>query len=268
MVASVRSGRRSRRLRARSTSKACGEVTSCTRCRSTYSTAGESAVSGTTTCRSQTLSKSVRGGVFTGARSSDRDRPGGRDPLLAPGTGDGVARCLDLIDDDQESSHGRFHDVGGDRGPAVRASAVLNRDDRLALCILAHRYAPDLELAQLYVHARRVLDGLEGGIDRSVAGRCGLGLPTVGVAEHHPGAAGGGGVALHVQTGKLPRTVASLASDLQHERLDVAVEQLLLLVGERLEVVEDPVQLRVIELETELADALTKGVAAAVLAEH
>ena len=95
-----------------------------------------------------------------------------------------------------------------------------------------------------------------------------LGLPTVGVPEHHPGAAGGGGVALHVQTSKLPRTVASLVSNLQHERLDVAVEQLLLLVGERLEVVEDPVELRVIELEAELADALAQGVAAAVLAEH
>ena len=107
------------RPRARSTSKACGEVTSCTRCRSMYSTAGVSAVSGTTTCRSQTFSNSVRGRVFTRARSSDRDRLGGRDPLLAPGTGDGVARCLDPVDDLEESSHGRLDDVGGDAGAAV-----------------------------------------------------------------------------------------------------------------------------------------------------
>ena len=63
--------------------------------------------------------------VFTRARSSDRDRPGGRDPLLAPGTGDGVARRLDLVDDVEESSHGRLHDVRGDarcRGMSVRGT--------------------------------------------------------------------------------------------------------------------------------------------------
>ena len=43
MVASVRSGRRTGRPRSRSTANACGEVTSCIRCRSMYSTAGVSA---------------------------------------------------------------------------------------------------------------------------------------------------------------------------------------------------------------------------------
>ena len=60
IVTSVRSGRRTLRPRLRSTENACGEVTSWVRCRSMYSTAGVSGVSGTTTWRSQTLSKSVR----------------------------------------------------------------------------------------------------------------------------------------------------------------------------------------------------------------
>src|SRR5208282_2972917 len=60
MVASVRSGRRTLNPCSRSTAKACGVVTSCARCRSMYRTAGVSAVSGTTMCRSQILSYSVR----------------------------------------------------------------------------------------------------------------------------------------------------------------------------------------------------------------
>ena len=38
----------------------------------------------------------------------------------------------------------------------------------------------------------------------------------------------------------------------QHQRLDVAVEELLLLVGERLELLEHAVELELIELEAEL----------------
>src|SRR4029077_584227 len=50
--------------------------------------------------------------------------------------------------------------------------------------------------------------------------------------------------------------------------LDVAVEQLLLLVGEGLELLEDAVELELIELKAEHLDALTEGVAAGVFAEH
>src|SRR5512132_3057701 len=53
-VASVRSGRRTARPASRSPSKACGLVTSCTRCRSTYSRLSA------TSWASQILSKSVR----------------------------------------------------------------------------------------------------------------------------------------------------------------------------------------------------------------
>src|SRR5439155_27196590 len=61
MVASVRPGRLTPMPRSRSTENACGEVTSCTRWRSTYKTAGASSVSGRTRCASQSLPKSVRG---------------------------------------------------------------------------------------------------------------------------------------------------------------------------------------------------------------
>ena len=54
----------------------------------------------------------------------------------------------------------------------------------------------------------------------------------------------------------------------QHESLDVAVEQLLLLVGEGLELLEDAIELSLIELEAERLDPLAEGVTAAVLAEH
>jgi hypothetical protein len=61
IVATVRCVRRTFNPRARSSPKACGEVTSWTRCKSTYRTAGVSAVSADTRCASQILSTTVRG---------------------------------------------------------------------------------------------------------------------------------------------------------------------------------------------------------------
>src|SRR5205823_1864711 len=58
IVASVRSGLRTRRFERRRPSKACGLVTSCTRCRSTYRRSG-SPPARRTTCRSQTFSLRV-----------------------------------------------------------------------------------------------------------------------------------------------------------------------------------------------------------------
>src|SRR5919197_2191925 len=59
----VKSGRRTRRPAKRRPSKACGEVTSCTRCRSMYSSVGSPSAS-RTTCASQIFSNSVRGGMW------------------------------------------------------------------------------------------------------------------------------------------------------------------------------------------------------------
>jgi len=70
-----------------------------------------------------------------------------------------------------------------------------------------------------------------------------------------------------VQALEVPR--AALAElGLEHQGLDVAVEELLLLVGERLEVLEDARELCVRELEPEFLDAVAERSAAAVLAEH
>ena len=55
---------------------------------------------------------------------------------------------------------------------------------------------------------------------------------------------------------------------LQHQRFDVAVVQLLLLVRERLELFEHAREFHVVELEAQLLDALAQRVAAAVFAEH
>src|SRR5580658_9556418 len=68
MVASVRSGRRTGKPSERSTLKACGEVTSWTRCRSTYRTAGVSADSGTTSRALQIFSNSVLGLIASPSR--------------------------------------------------------------------------------------------------------------------------------------------------------------------------------------------------------
>src|SRR5215469_4330173 len=60
IVAKVKSGRRTLRPARRRPSNACGEVTSCTRCRSIYSSVGSPSTA-RTTCVSQTFSKSVFG---------------------------------------------------------------------------------------------------------------------------------------------------------------------------------------------------------------
>src|SRR5256885_7285413 len=74
---------------------------------------------------------------------------------------------------------------------------------------------------------------------RAVAARLG------GELDESPGSAGG-------------------ALGAQHQRLDVAVEQLLFLVSQRLEFLEHAVEFQLIELEPERADALAESVPAAV----
>src|SRR4029077_19999302 len=82
------------------------------------------------------------------------------------------------------------------------------------------------------------------------------------VRTRHASAAGLGGE-LH----ELPGT-GGRALRAQHQRLDVAVEQLLFLVGEGLELLEHAVELRLFELEAERLYALAERMPAAVLAEH
>ncbi len=79
-VARVRSGRRTRRPASRSPSKACGEVTSCTRWRSTNRIAGPPSSAGRTSWASQTFSKSVRPITPPRPRARRARRGGSRPP--------------------------------------------------------------------------------------------------------------------------------------------------------------------------------------------
>src|ERR1700735_773897 len=125
MVARVRCGLRTPIPSDRSTLNACGEVTSWMRCKSTYSTAGVSAVSGSTSCARQTLSNSVLGVTGTSrlggfqpgharaqlrAHFLDRVAEGGLEQLrvLAPsvlGLGNPLAGKLALLDFAEDLLH-------------------------------------------------------------------------------------------------------------------------------------------------------------------
>src|ERR1700723_1810071 len=88
MVARVRSGRRTGSPKPFSTLNACGEVTSWMRCKSTYSTAGVSGVSATTSCAAHTLSNNVRAGM--GDLASGAFQPGHSGAQLGANLFDGV----------------------------------------------------------------------------------------------------------------------------------------------------------------------------------
>ena len=162
----------------------------------------------------------------------------------------------------------RLDDVGTDARAPVGALIVLHVHHRFALRVLAFGYAVHLELAQHDVHAGRALDRLEGRIDRASPVRVHLDLR----GRRHAADARGLRGASHCRTtcagsSSDPRT-GGRAFGPQHQRLDVAVEQLLLLVGERLEFLEHAVEFELVELEAQFLDPLAERVPAAVLAEH
>src|SRR5438105_590605 len=160
MVASVRPGRLTPMPRSRRTEKACGEVTSCTRWRSTYSTAGASSVSGRTRCASQSLANSVRGSDC----ATHHLGLGGRLALQASGG--------DAVDHLQVGLGAGHDDVGAQAAPAIGAALVLDDDDHLALRVLPRADARDGEVAQPRFDAGDALDALEDGVDRTVTGGC------------------------------------------------------------------------------------------------
>src|SRR5262245_26706413 len=135
MVASVSSGRRTGSPRARRMSNACGDVTSCTRCRSMYRIAGVSLVSGTTTWVSQTLSDRVR-------------------PLIAvimvqtTGSGDGLSRlflcapALDAIDDFEGGVCRCFGEIAADPGARLLKAGVRDGEYELGRGLQVAGHAP------------------------------------------------------------------------------------------------------------------------------
>ena len=187
--------------------------------------AGVSAVSGTTSCARQTFSNSVCAVIARLAQRCAQRRC--------------RRRQLDAIDHLEEGAHAGFDDVGGDAGAAVSCRLVaVDGDDRLALRVVALADAADLELAQT---ARQTPVACSIALSAASTGPSPV-ASCVDDAGRRGGAArrrlrvparrGGGRERL-----ELPRA-AAVALGLEHERFDVAVEQLLLLVGERLEVVE------------------------------
>src|SRR5580698_3068443 len=185
MVARVRCGRRTPIPRERSTLNACGEVTSWMRCKSTYSTAGVSAVSGSTSCARQTLSKSVLG--VTGAsclggfqprharaqlRADFLDRVAevGLEQLrvLAPpvlGLGNPLARELALLDFGQDLLHlplGRLVHDARTAGEISVLGRLADEAVHLGDAALVQQVDDELELVQaLIVGNRRLIAGLD-----------------------------------------------------------------------------------------------------------
>src|SRR5262249_47489702 len=89
----------------------------------------------------------------------------------------------------------------------------------------------------------------------------------IGVLQPHEGLRGPMAVGSSLEIQQAPRA-AGRSFRAQHQCLDVTVEQFLLLVGERLEFLEDAVELRIIELEAQLLHTIPEGVTAAVLAQN
>src|SRR4029077_2186662 len=176
-------------------------------------------------------------------------------------------RQLDAIDHLEKCARARLDDIGAHAGTPIAPAIVLHVYPRLALGVLALGHRLYLEFAQRDGDAGGGLDGLESRIDRAIAcGRAGgstaIAVPQLHVRARDTSAAGLGG-----ELDELPGTCGR-PFRAQHQRLDVAVEQLFLLVGERLELLEHAVELRLLELEAERLHALAERMPAAVLAEH
>ena len=178
-----------------------------------------------------------------------------------------LLRLLDAVDDFEQGLAAGLNDVGGHARAAIAAIIVVDVDHRLTLGVLADGNGVHLELAQLHGQAGGLLDRLVGRIDRPVAGGLAGRRAPVGVLEFDRGAGRRAQLRADLQSRQRPGTMGG-ALGAQHQRFDVAVEQFLLAVRERLELLEHPIELELIELEAQLADAIAKRVPAAVLAEH
>src|ERR1700734_3462856 len=185
MVARVRSGRRTPILSERSMLNACGEVTSWMRCKSTYSTAGVSAVSGSTSCARQTLSNSVLG--VTGPSRFGRFQPGHAGAelsadfldrvaevglhqlrVLAPpvlGLGNPLARELALLDFAEDLLHlplGRLVHDARTAGEISILGRLADEAMHLGDAALMQQVDDELELVQAFIIGhRRLIAGLD-----------------------------------------------------------------------------------------------------------
>src|SRR5439155_17707659 len=240
IVATVRSGRLTPSPRSRSTEKACGEVTSCTRWRSAYSTAGVSSVSARTRCASQIFANSVRGSDCATHHLRLRRRL----TLQAPGR--------DAVHHLQVGLRAGEHDVRAQAAAAVGAPFVLDHDHHFALRVLPRGHVLYREVAQARFDARDPLDALEHRVDRPISRRRLVEFPPVAREQRHGGAGRGAGAADGVQARQLPAARGAVLEEVDQQGIEVAVVDLLLLVGQALELLEDLVDLVRLELVAEI----------------
>ena len=125
----------------------------------------------------------------------------------------------------------------------------------------------DREFVQVTLHLDQCVDGPVGGVDRTVAE--GHRLPALSARQEHAHRRGGPevGPAAHLQVLEVEgfrRPRAPVGDD----RLEVAVGDLTLAVGQLLEAHEGPLEVLVIEAVAEGREPLAEGMAAAQLAEH
>ena len=81
----------------------------------------------------------------------------------------GFLPSANTINDFEIRSGAGFHDIRADAMPSVALAIIFHRYGHLTLCVLADRYAADLEIFEVCGHARRSFDCLECCLDRAVA---------------------------------------------------------------------------------------------------
>src|SRR6266567_4371045 len=148
---------------------------------------------------------------------------------------EGAGADGDAVHHVEEGAGAPLDDVCGEGAAAVDAAVVLHLEHHLALRVLAGGDAGDAVVAQLHGHAGDLLDGLEDRVHRAVAGAGRLVPLPVGVDERDGGGRQGAGPGGGGEGGELPLARAGaehLAVD--HQRLEVGVEDVLLLVGQLL----------------------------------
>ena len=137
---------------------------------------------------------------------------------------------FDAIDDFQVRSRSGFENIGADARSAIGATVVFNRQQCLALRILADGHTVHFERAYLDMNSGGMVDGFDHGVDGSVGGVI-MGDDTpIDVREPDCDARRLIVVCGNAQRLQRPRP-RGFAVRAQDERFDVPVEELLLFVG-------------------------------------
>ena len=183
----------------------------------------------------------------------------GRSPLATP-VGHAVERVHVRLG-------GGDDDVGVGAVPGGAGAVVAEAHAHLADGVDAGGHRLHRELLELALHLAELVDGAVGGVDRAVADRRRLVRQAVG--EQHAHRRGGPqlGAAADLQVLEVVLLVAGAAL-VGDDRLEVAVGDVALAVGELLEAHEGALQLLLVERVAELLEAVAQRVAAGELAEH